>query len=494
MKTTKRSLLASGLAVLVCIAMLAGTTFAWFTDSVVNKGNKIESGKLLINATAYDLVGNDQEGFEIKNDIEGINGGNPFQFETKGQNLKTDTDPIINEVNWEPGQSSAKLLKVENAGTLATKIKLEFDVTDGGLMKALWFDFIQVDEEGNVKGQFGKRAMSELATFAQDLELPILEGGKPLQFILVYGMDEEAGNEYQGKTFSADVTILATQYTEEEDGFGSDQYDKDATYAVPVSTEEEFLDLADQGGEIKLIDDLNIVDNTEALFTKDTVIDMNGHTININGSIKATASTTLTVKGDGKVNGVLYADKNGNLVVNAGDDFTVNSPKDWAVYGALGSTITIDGGTYTSVQEGAGVIHALGNSLTMKNAVVNVGAESVYNSCGIYSNASSNVLENVTVNAQYSIAADFKNSYGKTTIRGGSFTTDKIAQDIPVNPTIRYQGLLDISDADITRVGTGILFSKSWPKPTGVENLICTDCTFHVAEGSTGYRDIDYNR
>ena len=52
MKTTKRSLLASGLAVLVCIAMLAGTTFAWFTDSVVNKGNKIQSGSLSIDAYA----------------------------------------------------------------------------------------------------------------------------------------------------------------------------------------------------------------------------------------------------------------------------------------------------------------------------------------------------------------------------------------------------------------------------------------------------------
>ena len=140
MKTTKRSLLASGLAVLVCIAMLAGTTFAWFTDSVVNKGNKIQSGSLSIDAYAYDLAQEGTGGFTI----EGVNGGNSFSFEKEGQNLKEDSSPILNETLWEPGKSSAKLLKVQNNGTLAAKIKLDFTVIDGGLQDALWFDFVQV--------------------------------------------------------------------------------------------------------------------------------------------------------------------------------------------------------------------------------------------------------------------------------------------------------------------------------------------------------------
>ena len=41
MNKTKKSLLASGLSLLVCAALLVGTTFAWFTDSVTNKGNSI---------------------------------------------------------------------------------------------------------------------------------------------------------------------------------------------------------------------------------------------------------------------------------------------------------------------------------------------------------------------------------------------------------------------------------------------------------------------
>ena len=55
MTTTKKSLLASGLSLAVSAALLVGTTFAWFTDSVTNKGNKIQAGKLSISAAMYDL-------------------------------------------------------------------------------------------------------------------------------------------------------------------------------------------------------------------------------------------------------------------------------------------------------------------------------------------------------------------------------------------------------------------------------------------------------
>ena len=229
MKGTQKSLLASGVSLLASAALLAGTTFAWFTDSVVNTGNKIQAGNLSIGAYAYDLAEDGEGGFEI----EGVNGGNPFKFETEGQDLKTDKNPIISDTLFEPGKSSAKLLKVENEGTLAAKIKLDFTVEDGGLTEALWFDFVKV-ENGEVKGNFTRRPMNTLETFADNLELPLLENGDNVQFILVYGMDENAGNAFKDKSFTADVAILATQYTKEEDGFGNDQYDKDALLPTAI--------------------------------------------------------------------------------------------------------------------------------------------------------------------------------------------------------------------------------------------------------------------
>ena len=45
-KSTKRALIYSTLALLMCVAMLIGTTFAWFTDTASTGVNKIQAGNL----------------------------------------------------------------------------------------------------------------------------------------------------------------------------------------------------------------------------------------------------------------------------------------------------------------------------------------------------------------------------------------------------------------------------------------------------------------
>ena len=45
-KSTKRALLLSALSLLMCVSMLIGSTFAWFTDSVTSGNNKIVAGNL----------------------------------------------------------------------------------------------------------------------------------------------------------------------------------------------------------------------------------------------------------------------------------------------------------------------------------------------------------------------------------------------------------------------------------------------------------------
>ena len=48
MKTTstKRALVLSVLALVICVSMLVGTTFAWFTDEVTSGMNRIQAGNL----------------------------------------------------------------------------------------------------------------------------------------------------------------------------------------------------------------------------------------------------------------------------------------------------------------------------------------------------------------------------------------------------------------------------------------------------------------
>ena len=45
-KSTKRALLTSVLALLMCVTMLVGATFAWFTDTASTGVNKIQAGNL----------------------------------------------------------------------------------------------------------------------------------------------------------------------------------------------------------------------------------------------------------------------------------------------------------------------------------------------------------------------------------------------------------------------------------------------------------------
>ena len=322
MAITKKSLIASGISLAVSVALMVGSTFAWFTDSVTNKGNKIQAGSLKIGAYAYDL---DMDGTGDSFTVADVNGGNEFKFEATPQDLKTNNSPIINETLWEPGKSNAKLLKVVNEGTLAAEIKLDFE-TSGELEGALWFDFVKV-VNGRIAGNFEKRPMNTLGAVAQALELPIIKKGDTIQFILVYGMYEEAGNEYMGDSFTADVTILAKQYTYEKDGFGSSDYDENAKY--PAATNTEFVTSLKNGGTVtaagafKWSDAVKMTGDTKSVLSleKDSEI-----TVVDDGIFDLYGSSELTISGEGTLNQtfdsklgyLLRADNNSKVRIDGG--------------------------------------------------------------------------------------------------------------------------------------------------------------------------------
>ena len=149
-------------------------------------------------------------------------------------------------------------------------------------------------------------------------------------------MNESAGNEFQGKAFEATVSILATQDAVEEDGFGKNDYDAAAEYPTIVTSADELTAMAATGGSIELGADVALA--SSMTFAADTTLNLNGKTLTVGDgaqSIKAASGTTLAIEGDGGIEGVIYADKNGSLAVNAGSAFEVNSAADWAVYGAM---------------------------------------------------------------------------------------------------------------------------------------------------------------
>ena len=102
-KSTKRALLMSVLSLLLCMSMLVGTTFAWFTDSVTSGKNTIQSGNLDVELYYSDKAAGPWTKVTSSTDIFGYN-------------------------LWEPGYTKVAYFKVVNEGSLALKYTLTADV------------------------------------------------------------------------------------------------------------------------------------------------------------------------------------------------------------------------------------------------------------------------------------------------------------------------------------------------------------------------------
>ena len=124
-KNTKRALLASVLSVALCCAMLVGSTFAWFTDSVSTSVNRIQAGTLKI--ALVDVDGNSLEG------------------ETLG--WKAFDNRAQNEIFWEPGATyNTEEFYIKNDGNLNLKFKFLVSGIDGDAKLLEVIDFTAMAE------------------------------------------------------------------------------------------------------------------------------------------------------------------------------------------------------------------------------------------------------------------------------------------------------------------------------------------------------------
>ena len=206
------SLLMSTIAIVVLVAMLIGSTFAWFTDSATSSGNKIKAGTLKVDLELLDENGN-------------------------WNSLKDNNDPIFNYEYWEPGYTDVKILKVENEGTLALQWKSKFvsSAELGELANAI--DVYVLPSETTELTYPTDRTLpgyiyvGTVAQFVNTLEATTygtLLGGKSAYLGIALKMRESIGNEYQDLGLGTfDIQIVATQLSSESDSFGND-YDNGA--------------------------------------------------------------------------------------------------------------------------------------------------------------------------------------------------------------------------------------------------------------------------
>lgn len=232
-KNTMCALLISVLSMVLCAAMLVGSTFAWFTDSVISDKNKIVAGNLDI-----ELFAKDGSGYTP---------------------VTADTNLFMKDALWEPGHVEVINLKIANLGTLALKYRLsinivrekggtnvegndfqlsdyiQFALIDGDQTYASHEDAVTAAEAANPK---------QLSYFVGDDALdypgvlyPAGEADSEKFVTLVVYMPTDVGNVANYKTgteapeIELGVTLLATQTPYESDSFNN-KYDEQADYAV----------------------------------------------------------------------------------------------------------------------------------------------------------------------------------------------------------------------------------------------------------------------
>ena len=108
-KQTRRTLVASVLALVVCAAMLIGTTFAWFTDSVTSGRNTIVAGNLDVELEYATVVD--------------TQAGTLSEWKTV-----QDATDLFADGLWEPGYAQVVYLRVSNLGSLALKYQLSMNI------------------------------------------------------------------------------------------------------------------------------------------------------------------------------------------------------------------------------------------------------------------------------------------------------------------------------------------------------------------------------
>lgn len=225
--STKRALLSSVMALVLCFSMLLGTTFAWFTDSVTSAGNIIKSGDLEVGMYWADGT----------KDVPALDTANNEGWTNAESGAMFTADQI-----WEPGYVDVKHIMIKNEGSLALKYALSIVANGTVSILSDVIDVYFVDPAVKVEGRTALTENNKLGTLTQVLAglengtfgTGTLLAGKAVAVTLALKMQESANNDYENKSIGTDFSLklVATQMTYEGDSF-DDQYDADATTYEP---------------------------------------------------------------------------------------------------------------------------------------------------------------------------------------------------------------------------------------------------------------------
>ena len=332
-KATKRALLTSIMALAMCVVMLVGTTFAWFTDTASTAVNKIQAGNLDVQ-------------LEYSKDF------------TEWKKVDDTTKLFEDSTLWEPGRTEIVYLRVKNAGTLALKYTLGLYNLYENRGKNVEEDFYYLSNYvklGAVEATKAFADRDEAINAVDAAAKTINDIGKTgiaratldttddtKTYAMVLYMPTTVGNEANPKNagwaakLSFGIEVSATQAEFESDSYGT-TYDKKAPDVLSA------ISFSSGTHEIN--------ENMQA----------NGRW----GAVQAERNAQFTIDADvyavygkdasGKTGGAMavQADGNSKVVINGGDFRQVGVPDDDPVcdliYALGNAQIEINGGTFKAV-------------------------------------------------------------------------------------------------------------------------------------------------
>ena len=349
-KATKRALLTSIMALVMCVVMLVGTTFAWFTDTASTGVNKIQAGNL-----------------DVK-----------LMYSTDMQTWKEATEQtklFSDNALWEPGYTQVVYLKVVNAGNLALKYEAGFSKNyTSNRGKNVNGDWYRVDNYLKIgtavtETKFANRedVWSAIAatekTLAKDIMLTdgwitLKAGESSKPFAVAIYMPTSVGNEANASRLRASsvsglgIEVRATQATVENDSFGTD-YDANA---ATVLNRVEYTDGEHTvTGNIQANGTAGAIHGTgTAKITVDATTVYGTYVSNYAMAVCASSRSEITIKGGdfanqapaGSALSLIYAEDNAKITIEGGT-FKCVSPA-WTLNcnDSDPATITVKGGSF----------------------------------------------------------------------------------------------------------------------------------------------------
>ena len=329
--STKKALVFALLSTLLCVSMLIGTTFAWFTDTASTAVNKIQAGNLKVE-------------LEYSYDLE--------EWKTATSETKLFDDNTL----WEPGVTVYVYLRVKNAGNLA----MQYTV--------LVNPYVQSSRGKNVNNEFfyirdylkaGFASVDSAFATRKDAQAAIAENAKTITsttpfegetvlpgnysdpMALVIYLPEEVGNEANAKStswlsyiYNLGVNVYASQASYESDSNGN-TYDEKA----PVLLKPESYSYGKH----------EITQNIQASGRYGVVQAAKTAQFIINADVYAEYGQSASGETGAMA---VWAGDNSKIIINGGDFRQVGVPADDPcdlIYATGHAVIEINGGTFKAV-------------------------------------------------------------------------------------------------------------------------------------------------